>query len=181
VRQGFRWCSMCGQGWGRTADLPLFRRIRTVSGRRLSWPGVPFSWDDRRPGSPYVARGRAVLAPRMAPRTDGHGFSWLRKCISAVTVFSGRVKLTNLRAPARRTPQATGPDSGPGRRADGRDQEPRLPGRARRGIHHRGRRPLRPGHRAAPPGSPPSSATATTSCTGPLRSRLTVTRVVACR
>ena len=51
------------------------------------------------------------------------------------------------RAPTRRTPQGHGLDPGPGRRAHGRNQEPRLPDRAWRGIHHRRRGPLRPGHR----------------------------------
>ena len=61
---------LCGQGRGRTADLPLFRRMRTVSECRQSWPDVAFSWDNRLPRSPHVVGRLPVLAPLLAPRAD---------------------------------------------------------------------------------------------------------------
>jgi hypothetical protein len=67
----FRTSEMPGAGERiRTADRPLTRRIRTVSGRRRSWPDLAFSWDNRLPGSPYVVGRLPVLAPLLAPCTS---------------------------------------------------------------------------------------------------------------
>jgi hypothetical protein len=71
----------------RTADRPLTRRIRTISGSRRSWPDVAFSWDSRLPRSPHVVGRLPGLAPRLAPCTNTASSGRLQNCSSTASAL----------------------------------------------------------------------------------------------
>jgi len=57
-----------GQGRGRTADLPLFRRMRHVAARGWAWPDGQSSCANHGSLSPDLAWRLPALAPHLAPR-----------------------------------------------------------------------------------------------------------------
>jgi len=62
-----------GQGRGRAADLPLFRRNPAVVDRRWSSPDKPSACTDRRWASSCVGHRLPALAPHLAPYSRRSG------------------------------------------------------------------------------------------------------------
>jgi hypothetical protein len=57
------------RGRGRTADLPLFRRIRGVAASDWMRPDERSSWGNHGSPSPSAARRLPTLTPRLAPQS----------------------------------------------------------------------------------------------------------------